>query len=175
MRTGKVSKKVGQREQLVLALLQQPSLEKAAASIGISTVTAWRISKTKEFKEEYRNARWEAFSQSLARLQQASGAAVSALLKVMIDKTTPAASRVRAADRVLDHASRATGLEDIEARIRNGSVQRIRPARAPKANDFSGHTRGNVVLREGPGAGTTTITTEGRLVQSGRHVEAALA
>ena len=50
-------------------------------------------------------------------LQQASGAAVSALLKVMIDKTTPAASRVRAADRVLDHASRATALEDIEARI----------------------------------------------------------
>src|SRR6266852_1148263 len=31
MRTGKVSKKVGQREQLILALLQQPSLEKAAA------------------------------------------------------------------------------------------------------------------------------------------------
>ena len=80
-------------------------------------MTAWRISKTKEFKEEYRNARWEASSQSLARLQQASGAAVSALLKVMIDKTTPAASRVRAADRVLDHASRATALEDIEARI----------------------------------------------------------
>src|SRR6266853_843907 len=107
MRRGKVSKKVGQREQLILALLQQPSLEKAAAAIGISTVTAWRISKTKEFKDEYRNARWEAFSQSLARLQQASGAAVSALLKVMIDKTTPPASRVRAADRVLDHASRA--------------------------------------------------------------------
>src|SRR5712671_6944764 len=74
---------------------QQPSLEKAAASIGISTVTAWRISKTREFKEEYRNARWEAFSQSLARLQQASGAAVSPLLKGMIDKTTPAASRAR--------------------------------------------------------------------------------
>ena len=35
----------------------------------------------------------------------------------MIDKTTPAANRVRAADRVLDHASRATALEDIEARI----------------------------------------------------------
>src|SRR5713226_8408736 len=138
MRTGKVSKKVGQREQLILALLQQPSLEKAAASIGISTVTAWRISKTKEFKEDYRNARWEAFSQSLARLQQASGAAVSALLKVMIDKTT-------------------------------------RAARAPKANDFSGHSRGSVVLREGPGPGKATITTEGRLVQSGRHVEAALA
>lgn len=40
--------KVRQREQLILALLQQPSLEKAAAA-GISAVTAWRISKTPEF------------------------------------------------------------------------------------------------------------------------------
>lgn len=117
MHTGNGSKSVRQREQLILALLQQPSLERAAASIGISTVTAWRISKTREFKEEYRNARWEAFSQSLARLQQASGAAVSALLKVMVDKTTPAASRVRAADRVLDHAAKGIQLEDLEARL----------------------------------------------------------
>ena len=117
MCTRKVSKQVHQREQLILALLQQPSLEKAAASIGISTVTAWRISKTKEFKEEYRDARWEAFSQSSARLQHASGAAVSALLKVMVDKTTPPASRVRAADRVLEHAAKGVALEDIEARI----------------------------------------------------------
>src|SRR5260370_11286864 len=83
MHTGKASKKVGQREQLILALLQQPSLEKAAVAIGISTVTAWRISKTKEFKEEYRNARWEAFSKSLARLQQASGAAFSSGIEVL--------------------------------------------------------------------------------------------
>jgi hypothetical protein len=117
MCTGKISKKARQREQLILALLQQPSLEKAAASIGVSTVTAWRISKTREFKEEYRNARWEAFSNSFARLQHASSAAVSALLKVMVDKTAPPASRVRAADRVLDHAAKATALEDIEARI----------------------------------------------------------
>ncbi len=117
MRTGKISKKARQREQLILALLQQPTLEKAAASVGISTVTAWRISKTREFKEEYRSARWEAFSQALARLQQASGAAVSALLKVMIDGTAPPASRVRAADRILDHAVKATALEDIQSRI----------------------------------------------------------
>src|SRR5438067_10063033 len=117
MRTGKVSKKVGQREQLILALLQQPSLEKAAASVGISTVTAWRISKTREFKEEYRIARWEAFAQSLARLQQASGAAVSALLKVMVDRGSPPASRVRAADRVLGHAAKGIQLEDLQARL----------------------------------------------------------
>ena len=53
----------------------------------------------------------------MARLQQASGAAVSTLLKVMVDQTTPPASRVRAADCVLDHANKAMELEDIESRV----------------------------------------------------------
>ena len=117
MRAGKSSKKVRQRERLILALLQQPSMEKAAASIGISTVTAWRISKTREFKDDCRKALRETFSQSVARLQQASGAAVSTLLKVMVDQATPPATRVRAADSVLDHAAKSIELEDIEARL----------------------------------------------------------
>jgi len=117
MSTRKSSKKVRQREQLIVALLQQSSMEKAAASIGISPVTAWRISKTREFKEDYRKARREAFSHSVGRLQQGSGAAVSTLLKVMVDPNAPAASRVRAADCVLDHATKAMELEDIESRV----------------------------------------------------------
>lgn len=117
MGKGKSSTKVRQRERLILALLQQPSLEKAAAAAGISTVTAWRISKTPEFQEEYRKARREAFAQSVARLQHATGAAVSTLLKVMVDKDSPAASRVRAADSVLGHAAKAIEIEDIEVRV----------------------------------------------------------
>jgi hypothetical protein len=111
------SKRFRQREQLILALLQQPSLDKAAAVVGISSVTAWRISKTPEFQEEYRKARRESFSQSLARLQQASSAAVSTLLKVMVDPRAPAASRVRAAGNVLSHASKAIELEDLNLRV----------------------------------------------------------
>src|ERR1039457_1178108 len=103
-----------QREQLILALLQQPGIEKAAAAVGISSVTAWRITKTPEFKEECRQARREAFSQSLGRLQQAAGAATSTLMKIMVDATAPAGSRVRAADRVLEHAQSALELEDIQ-------------------------------------------------------------
>ena len=111
------SKKSRQREQLILALLQQPSLEKAAAAIGISTVTAWRIRNTPEFQQEYRQARREAFAESIARLQHASGAAVSTLLKGMVDQESPASSRTRAADSVLRHAANAAELEELEARI----------------------------------------------------------
>jgi len=71
MHTRKISKQACQREPLILALLQQPSVEKAATSIGIYTVTAWRIWKTAEFKAGYRKAREEAYSQTVARLPPA--------------------------------------------------------------------------------------------------------
>ena len=73
--------------------------------------------KQPEFDEAYRKARRDAFGQSIARLQQAAGAAVSTLLKVMIDPATPASTRVRAADSVLDHAAKAIEIEDIEVRL----------------------------------------------------------
>src|SRR5713101_1996759 len=91
MRTGKVSKKVGQREQLILALLQQPSLEKAAASIGISTVTAWRISKTKECKDEYRNARWN----EIQAITEDPWGRIYIGTGDVVDRLDPATGRVR--------------------------------------------------------------------------------
>jgi hypothetical protein len=41
--------------------------------------------KIPEFDQAYREARRDAFRQSVARLQQASGAAVTTLLKIMVD------------------------------------------------------------------------------------------
>jgi hypothetical protein len=112
------TKKARQRERLVFALLQQPCLEKAAASIGISAVTAWRISKTPEFEEEYRQARYEAVGQSFGRLNQGTGAAATVLLKIMLDPTNSAASRVHAADRVIQHSKSHLELEDFQLRLR---------------------------------------------------------
>jgi hypothetical protein len=73
--------------------------------------------KEPEFQTAYRDARRAAFGQSVARLQQASGAAVSTLLKVMVDANTPASTKVRAADSVLNHSAKAIEIEDIEARV----------------------------------------------------------
>jgi hypothetical protein len=71
----------------------------------------------REFSAAYRAARRAAFSQAIARLQQASSAAATTLLKIMLDMNAPASTRVRAADSVLDHAKRAIEIEDIEARV----------------------------------------------------------
>ncbi len=65
----------------------------------------------------YREARRAAFGQSVARLQQASSAAVSTLLKIMVEQNSPASTRVRAADSVLNHGIKAIEIEDIEVRV----------------------------------------------------------
>jgi hypothetical protein len=104
-------------EKVIIALLENGSFEKAAAALGVCDVTLWRWLQKPDFQKAYLKARRNAFSQSIARLQHASGAAVSTLLRVMVDKDSPAASRVRAADSVLDHAAKAMELEDIEVRL----------------------------------------------------------
>jgi hypothetical protein len=65
----------------------------------------------------YRATRRDAVAESSARLQEATSAAVSTLLKIMVDTNTPASTRVRAADSVLDHAKKAIEIEDIEVRV----------------------------------------------------------
>jgi hypothetical protein len=105
------------KEAAVLALLSQPNLEAAARLIGVGPATLLRWQKLPEFQVAFREARRAAYGQSIARLQQGSSAAVSTLFKLMLDPATPASTRARAADSVLDHAAKAIEIEDIEARV----------------------------------------------------------
>jgi hypothetical protein len=105
------------REEAVVALMTQRNVEEAAKATGISTQTLVRWLKIPDFQTAYREARRAAFGQSVARLQQASSAAVSVLMKIMLDSSSPASCRVRAADSVLDHAAKAIEIEDIEVRV----------------------------------------------------------
>ncbi len=114
---GPGSKFTRKKEEAIAALLTQRNFEEAARAVGIGAQTMLRWLKVPEFQKAYRDARRDAFSQSIARLQQASGAAVSTLPNVMVDPATPASSRIRAADSILDHAAKAIELEDIEVRV----------------------------------------------------------
>ena len=105
------------KEEAIAALLTQRNTEDAArvAGIGISTLLRWQ--KEPEFDAAYREAKRAAFSQSIARLHQMSSAAVTTLGKVMVEVNTPPATKVRAADSILNHSAKAIELEDIEARV----------------------------------------------------------
>jgi hypothetical protein len=105
------------KEEAIVALLTHRSIEEAAKSIGIGIQTLLRWMKVPEFDKAYREARRAAFSQATARMQQATGAAVSTLLKIMVDTNAPPSTRVRAADSILDHAKQAIEIEDVEVRV----------------------------------------------------------
>jgi hypothetical protein len=115
--TGHGAKFGRKQEDAIVALLTQRNTEEAARSIGIATKTLLRWLQLPEFDKAYRDARLIAFRQSIARLQQATPAAVTTLIKVMVDPATPPSTKVRAADSILDHSVKAIELEDIEARI----------------------------------------------------------
>jgi transposase-like protein len=94
-------------EQAVVALLSHRSIEEAAHEVGITPNTLLRWMREPQFKTACREARRTVFSHAIGRLQDAAGAAATTLLKIMMDTNVPPATRLRAAEVVLERASRA--------------------------------------------------------------------
>lgn len=115
--TGHGAKFGRKKEEAIIALLTQRNVEEAAKSIGLAPKTLLRWLQIPEFDEAYRKARREAFRQSVARLQQASSAAVTTLLKLAVDPNVPAAVKARAAYYILTLGTKALEVDDIEARV----------------------------------------------------------
>jgi hypothetical protein len=107
----------GKRDAAVLALLTARSVEEAAKVADVPVRTLHRWMKEPDFNAAYRAAKREAYGQAIARLHQMASAAVSTLGKVMVDPGTPPATKVRAADSILNHTTKAIEIEDIEARV----------------------------------------------------------
>jgi hypothetical protein len=104
-------------EQAIAALLSHKSIEEAAHEVGITSNTLQRWMKESEFQVELRKARRAAFSQAIGRLQDAAGAATSTLLRIMIDANTPASTRLRAIEIVLEQGAKAATINDLDDRV----------------------------------------------------------
>ena len=110
--------KFGRKKELAIAaLLTHRSVEDAARAVDLNHNTLLNWLKIPVFVKEYRVARREVVNQSVARLQQATGAAGTVMLKLMADPNVPAAVRLRAAECVFDRAFKGVELEDIEERV----------------------------------------------------------
>ena len=110
--------KFGRKKELAIAaLLTHGSVEDAARAVDLNQNTLLNWLKIPAFVKAYRAARREVVTQSVARLQQATGAAGTVMLKLMTDPNVPAAVRLRAAECVFDRAMKGIEIEDIEARV----------------------------------------------------------
>src|SRR5260370_39066618 len=105
------------KEEAIAALLTQRNIEDAARLTGVAPNTLVKWMKDPEFDASYREARRAAFDQSVSRLVQATTAAVTTLLKVMLAAAAPASANRRAAECVLSHSAKVIEMEEIEDRV----------------------------------------------------------
>ena len=105
------------KEEAIVALLTTRTTEEAARAVNVTAKTILRWQKEPEFDAAFRAAKRAAFGQSIARLHYLSSSAVSTLGKIMLDASTPPATRVRAADSILNHTLKAIEVEDFGARV----------------------------------------------------------
>jgi hypothetical protein len=104
-------------EVAIVALLTCRNTEEAAKSVGVSTKTLLRWQKLPEFERAFREARTATFRQCIARLQQASGPAVTTLLKIIVDPSASLAVKARCAYYILEQTRKAVETEDLDARV----------------------------------------------------------
>jgi transposase-like protein len=144
---GHGAKLSGKIDAAIAALLAQPSVAEAARLIGVKPQTLSRWMKIPEFDAAYRAAQRAVLGRAVARLQQASGAAVTTLLKVMFDTNAPKAARLAAADVVLRHAKDANEIGDIQSRVsalaQNTEASRGESAELPANERASSPTVGH--------------------------------
>jgi hypothetical protein len=100
-----------------LALLAEPTVEAAAAKVGVAYSTLKEWLRDPEFQADYAAARRELLERGVARLLATVGKAVEALER-NLTCGTPAAE-IRAALAVLTHAMRGTEMLNPELRNAN--------------------------------------------------------
>jgi hypothetical protein len=115
--TGHGAKFGRKKEEAIAALMVQRNTEEAARAVGIAPKTLLRWLQIPEFQTALRDAKLAAFSQTTGRLHQMSSTAVSILGKVMVDPATPPATKIRAADSILNHTIKTIETENLEVRL----------------------------------------------------------
>ena len=105
------------QEKAIIALVNEPTVKKAADSLGINESTIYRWMKEPAFAQAYREARRENFRHAIALTQRYAPAAVQTLMKVMQDPGSAHASKVSAATALLKFSRESIELDELVQRI----------------------------------------------------------
>jgi len=105
------------QEKAIIALLNEPTIARAAKSAGVGETTLYRWLQEEGFNKEYRSVRKKALTQTIARLQNGTTKAIETLEEIMIDKEATSSSRVTASKIVLEIAFKAYELEELASKM----------------------------------------------------------
>lgn len=105
------------QQKALVALLTQPTKEKAAAAAGITSKTLRSYLDDPEFRAEYRKAFSELVEDATRKMQQTLDPAVAVLREVMENDGENGQVRVSAARSVLEYGLKMTEQIDILNRL----------------------------------------------------------
>ncbi|MFN0010146.1 MAG: hypothetical protein ACKVS8_00730 [Phycisphaerales bacterium] len=105
------------REKAILALLNEPTIARAAESAGVGQRTLYAWMKQPAFMRDYRFARREMFSHAISLTQRYAPMAVNTLAKIMGDATATHAARVSASAAILKFSRDSIELDELAQRL----------------------------------------------------------
>jgi DNA-binding transcriptional MerR regulator len=105
------------QELAVAALVREPTIIKAAESVGVGERTIHHWMKEPAFRAAYRDARRESFRHAVSLAQKMSGLALATIAKLMTDPSVPASARITASMGVLKFARESLELDDLAERL----------------------------------------------------------
>jgi hypothetical protein len=115
------------QEEGIIALLNCPSVRKAADQIGVHEKTIYRWLDEEPFMRAYRRARRKAFNQAIGLTQQYAPMAVANLTRIANDPSAPHAARVSACTALLKFSRESIELDDVMERV-EGLERRVSEA-----------------------------------------------
>lgn len=105
------------QEAAVVALLNEPTVARAAATADVDERTLHRWLADPPFARAYRSARRVAFAQAIAVTQRYAPVALHTLAKIMSDTAVGASARVSAATAILKFSRESIELDDLASRV----------------------------------------------------------
>jgi hypothetical protein len=105
------------QEAALVALLNEPTVARAAKAAGVGERTLHRWLTEEPFARAYREARRGVFQQAVSLTQRYASLAVQTLAKVMTEASSPWNAKVAASSALLRFGREGIELEDMEARI----------------------------------------------------------
>ena len=103
----------------ILALINEPTIARAATVLGIHERTLRRWLDEPAFRKAYHAARRDAFDAAIGLTHRYAPVAVSTLVKVMTDAKTPPGVKVAAAAILLKFGREGIELDDLAQRLEN--------------------------------------------------------
>lgn len=111
-------------EEIIAALLQHGTIREAAQATGVSPRTIYdRMRNDREFRGEYAEAKNSIMRRAVFNMSERLSAAVDTVAEIMADPNTNPATRLQAAQTILNNASKFTAwLQQGESHARSESA-----------------------------------------------------